>query len=76
MPEPSNIQHVVVLMLENRSFDHMLGYMKAEIPALDGVDGTQWNPEDASNPVARVSVSNDAGYLDFLADPSHWTPDV
>jgi phospholipase C len=76
MPEPSNIQHVVVLMLENRSFDHMLGYMKAEIPSLDGVDGTQWNPEDASNPVARVSVSNDAGYLDLLADPSHWTPDV
>ena len=70
------IQNVVVLMLENRSFDHMLGYMKAENPALDGIDGTQWNPEDASNPVARVPVSNDAGYLDFVADPSHWTPDV
>ena len=24
-----NIQHVVVLMLENRGFDHMLGFMKA-----------------------------------------------
>jgi phospholipase C len=76
MAELSDIQHVVVLMLENRSFDHMLGYMKAEIPSLDGVDGTQWNPEDASNPVARVPVSNDAGYLDLVADPSHWTPDV
>ncbi len=76
MPSSSVIQHVVVLMLENRSFDHMLGYMKAEIPALDGIDGTQWNPEDASNPVVRVLASNDAGYLDLVADPSHWTPDV
>ena len=77
MPNPSVIvQHIVVLMLENRSFDHMLGYMKSEIPGLDGVDGTQWNPEDASNPVLQVPVSSDAGYLDMQVDPSHWTPDV
>jgi phospholipase C len=64
-------------MLENRSFDHMLGYMKSQIPNLDGLDGTESNPEDASNPnSARVLVSNDAGYLDLVADPSHWTPDV
>ena len=77
MPNPSDIvQHVVVLMMENRSFDHMLGYMKSEIPSLDGLDGTEWNPEDASSPVARVPVSSDAGYLDLQIDPSHWTPDV
>jgi phospholipase C len=69
-------QHLVVLMLENRSFDHMLGYMKPQIPSLDGLDGSEWNPEDASNPTARVPVSNDAGYLDLDVDPSHWTPDV
>jgi len=32
------IKHVVVLMMENRSFDHMLGYMK-------GVDGVPANQE-------------------------------
>src|SRR6202035_2909342 len=30
------IQHVIVLMLENRSFDHMLGGLSAAIPGLDG----------------------------------------
>ncbi len=77
MPSPAVIvQHVVVLMLENRSFDHMLGYLKSQIPSLNGLDGTEWNPEDASNPVIKVQVSDDAGYLDLVADPSHWTPDV
>ena len=32
------IRHIVVLMLENRSFDHMLGGLAASIPGLDGVD--------------------------------------
>src|SRR5215211_1780894 len=33
-PAASGIQHIVVLMMENRSFDHMLGW-------LDGADGRQ-----------------------------------
>jgi phospholipase C len=72
----ADIQHIVVLMLENRSFDHMLGFMKSQMPSLDGLNGTEWNPEDASNPVGRIPVSSDAGYLDLRVDPSHWTPDV
>src|SRR5438477_7112807 len=31
------IKHVVVLMLENRSFDHMLGLLMRDIPDLRGV---------------------------------------
>src|SRR5213594_4292605 len=34
MPEASGIEHVVVVMLENRSFDHFLGW-------LPGADGKQ-----------------------------------
>lgn len=37
------IQHVVLLIMENRSFDHMLGALQQEIQDLDGVltaDGT------------------------------------
>jgi len=32
------IEHIVVLMLENRSFDHMLGYLSLE-GGRDDVDG-------------------------------------
>src|SRR5438132_5989981 len=32
------IKHVVLLMLENHSFDQMLGSLKSEYPELDGVD--------------------------------------
>jgi phospholipase C len=31
------IKHVIVLMLENRSFDHVLGGLAAAIPELDGI---------------------------------------
>ena len=29
-PNLSKIEHFVILMLENRSFDHMLGYLYAD----------------------------------------------
>jgi phospholipase C len=32
------IDHIVVLMLENRSFDHMLGYLSAK-EGRSGIDG-------------------------------------
>jgi len=37
---PDPIEHVVVLMLENRSFDHMVGSLKARFPTLEGIDPT------------------------------------
>jgi phospholipase C len=40
MPEES-IKHIVVLMLENRSFDHMLGDLQKIHPKLDGIDPQQ-----------------------------------
>jgi len=33
-----SIRHVVVLMLENHSFDQMLGAFQAVFPDLEGVD--------------------------------------
>ncbi len=38
------IEHVVVLMLENRSFDSMLGRLYPGNPELDGLQGTESNP--------------------------------
>ena len=43
MPALEGIEHVVVLMLENRSFDCMLGKLYPRDPSFDGL------PDDASN---------------------------
>jgi phospholipase C len=37
MPDGDPIKHVIVLMLENRSFDHMLVGLAGSITGLDGV---------------------------------------
>jgi phospholipase C len=39
-----DIKHVVVLMLENRSFDSMLGMLYPESAEFDGLNGTETNP--------------------------------
>ena len=65
------IDHVIVLMLENRSFDHMVGYMRELYPpgTFDGLDGTESNPDTHGR---RVTVSSDAtGSLPVGPDHSH-----
>ena len=39
------VKHLVVLMMENRSFDQMLGY-QAEGPEVNGLSGSESNPDD------------------------------
>ncbi|EHA8591043.1 non-specific phospholipase C6 [Cocos nucifera] len=66
------IKSIVVLILENRSFDHMLGWMKQSInPAIDGLTGNECNPLPSSG---RVCVSDDAQFVD--PDPGHSFEDV
>ena len=36
-PGLDNLKHLVVLMMENRSFDHMLGGLCKENDAIDGL---------------------------------------
>ncbi len=72
-----SIRHVVVLMLENRSYDHMLGFLGTG----DGLTGSEFNLVDPADPAsARVPVSRDAAYLgdfgDPPIDPSHEHTDV
>jgi phospholipase C len=38
------VKHIVVLALENRSFDHMLGFLKSPSYPLDGLNGHESNP--------------------------------
>ena len=35
-PFTDRIKHVIVLMMENRSFDHMMGFMKQNNDKIDG----------------------------------------
>ena len=66
----SPIKTVVVLVMENRSFDHMLGWMKRLNPEIDGVTGREWNPANTSDPSSgRVYFGDGAAYVD--PDPGH-----
>ena len=38
-----NINHIVVLMMENRSFDSMLGRLYPKSDGFDGINGTETN---------------------------------
>src|SRR5262249_34654695 len=72
------IENIVVLMLENRPFDHMLGFLKSDQYAIEGLTGDETNPEAIAvdNPVL-VRVSKDANYTgDLDIDPAHDVPDV
>jgi phospholipase C len=40
------VKHLVVLMMENRSFDQMLGYLQAEGLEVNGLSGSESNPDD------------------------------
>ncbi|XP_058093166.1 non-specific phospholipase C6 [Magnolia sinica] len=65
------IKTIVVLVLENRSFDHMLGWMKKSInPVINGITGTECNPKSTQNPQSpSICVSDDAQFVD--PDPGH-----
>ncbi len=61
------IDHVVVLALENRSFDHLLGYLQHPDPRLEGAAGhscSGWNG------AAAVPASPDAKPV-LPVDPDH-----
>jgi phospholipase C len=68
------LKHIVVLMMENRSFDHMLGSLKAVNPAIDGVDGTQSNPDTQGDQVFVQPLAEFQSQLD--PDPDHHFPAV
>ncbi|XP_022865607.1 non-specific phospholipase C4-like [Olea europaea var. sylvestris] len=67
---PSPIKTIVVLVQENRSFDHMLGWMKTLNPEINGVTGAESNPLSTSDPSAnRVFFGDRSLYVDL--DPGH-----
>jgi phospholipase C len=68
------LQHVVVLMMENRSFDHMLGGLRQIDPRIDGLTGGEWNPDSHGDPAKVKPQAQFQGQLD--PDPDHYFPAV
>ncbi|XP_024534533.1 non-specific phospholipase C1 [Selaginella moellendorffii] len=64
------IKTVVVLVMENRSFDHMLGWLKKLNPEIDGLQGNESNPLSTTDPASRkIFVADTAEFVD--PDPGH-----
>eukprot|EP00605_Chrysophyceae_sp_TOSAG23-4_P001706 GSChrysophyteH1.ASY1.ANO1.1875.1 assembled CDS len=67
------IKHVVVLMEENRPFDHLFGWAGDEL-GVDGLTGNEYNLVDPKDPNSeKVFVDNKAPFLNDC-DPCHQTP--
>jgi phospholipase C len=69
-----NLKHIVVLMMENRSFDHMLGALTQRYPKINGLTGNESNPDTNG---AIVKVQPNAQFQSQLdPDPDHHFPGV
>jgi phospholipase C len=69
-----NLKHIVVLMMENRSFDHMLGALKKQDPRINGLTGTESNLDTSNEPAKVQPLAKFQSQLD--PDPDHHFPAV
>ena len=69
-----NLKHIVVLMMENRSFDHMLGALKARDPRINGLTGSESNLDTTNEPAKVQPLAEFQSQLD--PDPDHHFPAV
>jgi len=72
MPNLDKINTIVVLMLENGSFDHKLGFLQSDAYRINGLTGNETVPMDPAVPGSpEVLVTPDASYRgDFNLDPN------
>jgi phospholipase C len=61
------IDHIVVLMMENRSFDHMLGYRHFAHPEVRGLTGNESNPFPQGAPYSAYHLAATSG----IRSPDH-----
>jgi phospholipase C len=69
-----NLQHLVVLMMENRSFDHMLGSLRVGDPRINGLTGAESNLDTTNEPAPVKPLAEFQSQLD--PDPNHHFPAV
>jgi phospholipase C len=63
------IRHVILLIMENRSFDHMLGGLAGVIPGLDGVDPA--NPHVSRDAAGQPYFQASSEITQTTSDPHH-----
>jgi phospholipase C len=66
-----SINHIVQLMLENRSFDHMLGFLYPKSGNFEGLTGSESNTDASGNAVTVHQIDHTATGAYFMpgADP-------
>jgi phospholipase C len=69
-----NLKHIVVVMMENRSFDHMLGSLKSVNSKIDGLKGNEFNLDTNNEPAKVQPQAKFQSQLD--PDPDHHFPAV
>lgn len=74
--EFKGINRLVVLMLENRSFDHLFGFLKNTNQNVAGLTGSEFNRKDPNSPTdPPVKVSRASSFV-MTFDPGHEFYDV
>lgn len=70
--ERDRIRHIIVVMMENRSFDHLLGYLQHDDPSYPNLDRVRAGcPEDPDDPRSRwIPTSPDASRV-LGVNPDH-----
>ncbi|MHB1765546.1 MAG: alkaline phosphatase family protein [Gammaproteobacteria bacterium] len=68
------IQHVIVLLMENHSFDQMLGCFKQLYPALEGVDPK--SPHSNADDAGAIYTQMPTTERQMPLDPNHEVPHV
>jgi phospholipase C len=71
-----NIQHFVVLMLENRSFDHLFGFLNSQDSRIAGLSGNESNPTNPAVPGSPTVQVSRATAFAMPFDPAHEFLDV
>ncbi len=64
-----SLKHIVVLMMQGRSFDHMLGGLMGVDPRIEGLTGAETNPDNAGKLIKVQPLAEFQGQLD--PDPAH-----
>src|SRR5882762_329621 len=83
MPSLNDIKTVVIVLMENRSFDHMLGYLSLPPYNRTDVEGQSIDPawlakfaNPDSNQAFKAFHNDDPYYLPPGFDPPHQRDDV
>lgn len=75
-PQQDPIKHVVFLLLENHSFDQMLGCMQTVYPTLDGIDEAKRAERGNRDEAGQVYYPEPSTERQMALDPHHELIDV